>query len=69
MGIIKTIIDFITGRRENKCKTCINVLCVSNHSPCYECKDFDQYDSIYNHKDTMKEIFGDKYNESEDKRE
>lgn len=36
MNIIRNIIWRLTWRKK-LCWKCSNVLCVSNHSPCYQC--------------------------------
>lgn len=29
--------------RKKKCKTCMNMTCISNYSPCYTCYKFSNY--------------------------
>lgn len=61
--LIRNIIEFFAGRQifihREKCVGCLYLRCTSNHSPCYECKCNDQYESKYEFDKGCGEVRGD----------
>lgn len=45
--------------KRKKCNTCLYLKCVSNWSPCYECKYYDKYerDETVDYDDMLKDEF------------
>lgn len=55
IGLIRKIIKYYRLKREFPCEGCANLKCVSNFSPCYQCRNRDKWEpnkiyvAIFNH--------------------